>query len=219
MKKILLRIKFTFLLLFLIFGSILSQSPVDMVDITELDSTINIDLRYAAADNFLGDTLYSANICLLRKAVAERLVKVHRYLHKRGLGLKIWDGYRPLSVQKKMWEKIPDSKFVANPKYGSNHNRGAAVDVTLVDLKGNELEMPTGFDDFSEKAHIKCENISEEAKKNRWILQKAMRRFGFKTINSEWWHFNDKDIKNYSVMDIPLDFFKTRKTQQKREVH
>ncbi len=215
MKKILLRINVIFLLLFLIFGSILSQTPVDMVDITELDSTIIIDLRYATAENFLGDTLYSANICLLRKAVAERLVKVHQYLKGKGLGLKIWDGYRPLFVQKKMWEKLPNSKFVANPKYGSNHNRGAAVDVTLVDLKGNELEMPTGFDDFSEKAHIKCENISEEAKKNRGILQKAMRRFGFKTINSEWWHFNDKDIKKYSVMDIPLDFLK-RECQKKK---
>ena len=213
MKKILLKINGTYILLFLMFGSILSQTPTDMVDITKLDSTIIIDLRYATADNFLGDTLYSANICLLRKAVAERLVKVHHYLREKGLGLKIWDGYRPLSVQKKMWEKLPDSKFVANPKYGSNHNRGAAVDVTLVDLKGNELEMPTGFDDFTKNAHIECTNISEDAKKNRRVLQQAMIKYGFKTINSEWWHFNDKDIKKYSVMDIPLNYFKIKKDQ------
>ena len=210
MKRTSLRINITFLLLFLVFGTIQSQVPGDMVDITELDSTIIIDLRYATADNFLGDTLDSANICLLRRNVAERLVKVQKYLRQKNLGLKIWDGYRPLSVQKKMWQKLPDSKFVADPKHGSNHNRGAAVDVTLVDLQGNELEMPTGFDDFSEKAHIKSQDVSAVAKRNRVILQQAMKKFGFKTINSEWWHFNDNDIKKYSVMDIPLDFFKTK---------
>jgi len=182
-----------------------------MVDVSGLDSTIIIDLRYATADNFLNDTLYSANICLLRKPVAERLVKVQKYLRMKSLGLKIWDGYRPLSVQKKMWQKLPDPQFVADPKRGSNHNRGAAVDVTLVDFDGNELEMPTGFDDFSQTAHIKSTNISNEAKKNREILQEAMKRFGFKPILSEWWHFNDENIKKYSVMDIPLNYFITKK--------
>ncbi|MBC8181214.1 M15 family metallopeptidase [candidate division KSB1 bacterium] len=210
MKKIFLRVQLFVLFLLLIFSSLQSQTPVDMVDISDMDSTIVIDLRYATADNFLNDTLYSANICLLRKPVAERLVQVQKYLREKGLGLKVWDGYRPLFVQKKMWETLPDSKFVANPKHGSNHNRGAAVDVTLVDLEGKELEMPTGFDDFSEKAHIKSTNISDEAKKNREILQEAMKRFGFNPILSEWWHFNDKDIKKYSVMDIPLNYFEAK---------
>jgi zinc D-Ala-D-Ala dipeptidase len=210
MKRKLLILQLFVLFILLIISSVQSQAPVDMVDVSELDSTIMIDLRYATADNFLKDTLYSANICLLRKSVAERLVKVQKYLRKKNLGLKIWDAYRPLSVQKRMWEKLPDPKFVADPKRGSNHNRGAAVDVTLVDLDGNELEMPTGFDDFSETAHIKCTNISDEAKKNRDVLQEAMKRFGFKPILSEWWHFNDKDIKKYPVINIPLNYFKTK---------
>jgi D-alanyl-D-alanine dipeptidase len=188
-------------------GFLISQQPGNLVDITKLDSTIAVELKYATKDNFLGDTLYSANICLLRRAVAERLVKVHHSLRQKGLGLKIWDGYRPLSVQKKMWKKLPDPKFVADPQRGSNHNRGAAVDVTLVDLEGNELEMPTGFDDFSEKARSAYPNVSEQAKQNRTILQDAMKAQGFLTISSEWWHFNDRDCKKYSILDIPLEKF------------
>lgn len=184
---------------------IFAQEKPNLVNILDLDSTIVIELKYATEDNFLGDTLYSANICLLRKPVADRLVKVHQLLRKKGYGLKIWDGYRPLSVQRKMWEKLPDPKFVANPKRGSNHNRAAAVDVTLVDLDGNELEMPTYFDDFSPKARSNYANVSQAAKTNRKILQDAMRSQGFQTISSEWWHFNDKDCKKYSVLDVPLD--------------
>jgi D-alanyl-D-alanine dipeptidase len=188
-------------------GILISQQPGDLVDITKLDSTIVVELKYATKDNFLGDTLYSANICLLRRAVAERLVKAHQSLRQKGFGLKIWDGYRPFSVQKKMWKKLPDPRYVANPQRGSNHNRGAAVDVTLVDLKGNELEMPTGFDDFSQKADSDYTNVSEPPKRNRTILQDAMKAQGFLTISSEWWHFNDKDCKKYSILDVPLEKF------------
>lgn len=188
-------------------GFLISQEPGDLVNITEIDSTIIVELKYATKDNFLGDTLYSANICLLRRAVAERLVQVHQTLRKRGFGLKIWDGYRPLSVQKKMWKKLPDPKYVANPQRGSNHNRGAAVDVTLVDLKGHELEMPTDFDDFSPKARSDYPSVSDQAKRNRKILQDAMQEQRFLTISSEWWHFNDKDCKKYSVLDVPLEKF------------
>jgi D-alanyl-D-alanine dipeptidase len=197
------------IIVFLIFspGFLLSQQPGDLVDIMKLDSTIVVELKYATADNFLQDTLYSANICLLRRAVAERLVKVHHSLRPMGLGLKIWDGYRPLSVQKKMWEKLPDPRYVADPKRGSNHNRGAAVDVTLVDLEENELEMPTDFDDFSRRAGSNYPYVSESAKRNRTILQDAMRAQGFLTISSEWWHFNDKDCKKYSILDVPLEKF------------
>ena len=193
--------------LILLPGFLTAQQPDDLVDIMELDSTIVVELKYATRDNFLQDTLYSANICLLRRAVAERLVKVHRSLQQRGFGLKIWDGYRPLSVQKKMWEKMPDPSYVANPQRGSNHNRGAAVDVTLVDLNGNELEMPTEFDDFSRRARSDYLFVSDPVKKNRTILQDAMRAQGFQTTSSEWWHFNDKDCKKYSVLDFPLEKF------------
>ena len=184
--------------------NLFAQHEEDLVDITSLDSTIIIDLRYATADNFMKEVLYSANICLLRKTVAEKLIKVQQDLRRQGLGLKVWDGYRPLSVQKKMWEKMPNPGYVADPKYGSNHNRGAAVDVTLVDSSGNELEMPTGFDDFTKKAASNYPYVTKEAFKNRKMLQEAMKAHGFKAIKSEWWHFNDCDVKKYPVIDIPL---------------
>ncbi len=187
--------------------SLSAQRPDDLVNIKELDSTIMVDLKYATADNFLQDTLYSANICLLRRAVAERLVKVHRQLQAEGLGLKIWDGYRPLSVQKKMWQKLPDPRYVADPSRGSNHNRGAAVDVTLVDRHGNELEMPTKFDDFSPAAGSDYPHVSEIARKNRALLHRSMRAQGFRPTSSEWWHFNAHDCKKYPILDVPLEQF------------
>lgn len=193
----------------LLFQNLTAQTDADLVNISTLDSTIIVDIKYATADNFMGDTLYSANICILRRAVAERLVKVQQSLREQGFGLKIWDGYRPLSVQQKMWEKMPDPKYVANPQYGSNHNRGAAVDVTLVDSLGNEVEMPTEFDDFSDEAASGYPYGSKKALKNREILQRAMRAQGFTTIKSEWWHFNDCDVKKYPVLDIPLEKFET----------
>lgn len=200
--------KYLLLLLLMLLPIALSaQRADDLVDIRELDSTIVVDLKYATADNFLHDTLYSANICLLRRAVAERLVKVHKMLQAEGLGLKIWDGYRPLSVQKKMWQKLPDPRFVADPARGSNHNRGAAVDVTLVDRYGNELEMPTKFDDFSPAAASDYPYGSATARKNRERLKQAMRSQGFRPTSSEWWHFNAHDCKKYSILDIPLERF------------
>lgn len=202
----------------LVWFSVSFAQEVDLVDVSKLDSTIIIDLKYATADNFMGDTLYSANICLLRKDVAKRLIEVQKELRKMGLGLKIWDGYRPYSVQKKMWEKVHDARYVADPAKGSNHNRGAAVDVTLVDKNGNELEMPTGFDDFSKKAGSNYPNVSPEAKKNRELLKKVMMKHGFRPITSEWWHFNDKDIKKYSILDVPLDVFeRAMKGREKNE--
>lgn len=195
------------LLLMLVPIALSAQRPDDLVNIKELDSTIIVDLKYATAGNFLNDTLYSANICLLRRAVAERLVKVQKMLQAEGLGLKIWDGYRPLSVQKKMWQKLPDPRYVADPARGSNHNRGAAVDVTLVDRYGNELEMPTKFDDFSPAAASDYPHGSATARKNRERLKQAMRSQGFRPTSSEWWHFNAHDCKKYSILDIPLEQF------------
>lgn len=210
MKKTLFRVWFVLWVLMLFSGALFSQDTGDLVNVADMDSTIVIDLKYATTDNFFGDTLYSANICLLRKTVAERLVRVHRDLLEQGYGLKVWDGYRPLSVQKKMWEKVPNPNYVADPKTGSNHNRGAAVDVTLVDLQGNELEMPTGFDDFSEKAGTNYPDVSTHALKHRTILQEAMCKQGFEKINSEWWHFNDPDRKQYSILDVPLKALKAK---------
>jgi len=179
-----------------------SQEPLVLV--SDLDSTIVIDLKYATPDNFVGEVLYDTSLCYLRKSVAERLVRVQKALRRRGLGLKIWDGYRPLSVQKRMWQLVPDSRYVADPRKGSRHNRGAAVDVTLVDSLGHELAMPTGFDDFTQRAHRDFMDLPPEALRNRKILEEAMRQEGFLPLPTEWWHFDAPNWKSYPVLDIPL---------------
>ncbi|MBN2090527.1 D-alanyl-D-alanine dipeptidase [candidate division KSB1 bacterium] len=176
-----------------------------LVDLAKLDSTVIIDLKYATTDNFLGKKVYNCARCLLRKSVAERLIRVQKRLNKIGLGLKVWDAYRPLSVQRKFWEFCPDPRYVAPPDKGSRHNRGAAVDVTLVDSLGNELEMPTKFDDFSRRAAPDFPDVSPAARKNRKILIDAMTAEGFKGISSEWWHYDAPAYLKYPILDIQLD--------------
>ncbi len=176
-----------------------------LVDLTKLDSTIIIDLKYATTDNFLGKKVYNCARCLLRKSVAERLIRVQKRLNKIGLGLKVWDAYRPLSVQRKFWEFCPDPRYVAPPDKGSRHNRGAAVDVTLVDSLGNELEMPTQFDDFSRRAAPDFPDVSPAARKNRKILIDSMTAEGFRGISSEWWHYDAPGYLQYPILDIQLD--------------
>ena len=173
-----------------------------MVDIQKINPKIKIDIRYATADNFMKEPLYPEARCLLRREVAEKLSKVQADLEKRGRGLKIFDGYRPLSVQKKMWARFPLEGYISNPAKGSNHNRGAAVDVTLVDSKGAELPMPSAYDEFSERAHRDYSGGTEEQRKNRKILEEAMQKEGFVGISKEWWHFDDKDAKQYPILDL-----------------
>jgi D-alanyl-D-alanine dipeptidase len=181
------------------------QSDADLVDLATIDPSILVELKYAAKDNFVGQKLYNIERCILQRCAAERLSRVQARLRQQGLGLKVWDAYRPLSVQWKMWRLVPDPEYVADPRKGSRHNRGAAVDVTLVDLHGNELEMPTGFDDFSETAKSNFTGCSPEAIKNRTILHEAMKAEGFQPLSSEWWHFDDPNWKRFKVLDIPLE--------------
>ena len=178
------------------------QEP--LVQVNLLDSSILVDVKYATPDNFVGSVLYDTNLCFLRQSVAKRLVRVQQRLQQQGLGLKILDGYRPLSVQKKMWKLMPDSRYVADPQKGSRHNRGAAVDVTLVDHAGRELEMPTAYDDFTEKAHRDYQALPPAAIQHRAILQQAMQAEGFLPLTSEWWHFDAPNWQNYALLDIPL---------------
>ena len=164
-----------------------------------------VDLRYATPDNFTGQTLYSFSECYLCGPVARRLAAVQSRLRKNGLGLKMWDCYRPLSVQKKLWELMPDERYVANPKTGSRHNRGASVDVTLVDQTGKELSMPTAFDDFSPRAHQAFNDLPAEMKHNRETLRRAMEAEGFVSLPTEWWHFDDPGWNTYALRDDPLE--------------
>lgn len=186
--------------------------PSDLVDIKTVDPTIVVDMRYATANNFTGQQIYPIAKCYLRRDVADHLHKVQQSLQQRGLGLKVWDCYRPFSVQEKLWAIKPDSRYVARPvstdgipTEGSKHNRGAAVDVTLVDAQGNEQSMPTDFDDFSERAHRNAlRGIGKQALRNMRILEVAMVREGFEPLSTEWWHFDGPGWARYDLSNAPL---------------
>ncbi|HRZ87522.1 MAG TPA: M15 family metallopeptidase [bacterium] len=174
----------------------------EIIEVITVIPDIVVDIRYATPLNFMHRTLYDSKRCWLRRGTANRLSHVQQELKKEGLGLKIMDGYRPLSVQKKMWKVKPNPNYVADPKVGSMHNRGAAVDVTLVDAKGNELPMGTGYDDFTKKAHIDNRNFPPDILRNRDLLKKAMLDSGFIAFRTEWWHFADVSWEKYPVEDI-----------------
>lgn len=173
---------------------------LEMIDITELDSGIVLDIRYATSNNFVERVMYDCSRCLLRKKVAQAVVNAHRELQKEHLGLKVFDCYRPHSVQKKMWSIVPDTSYVADPEEGSNHNRGIAVDLTIVDEEGEALAMGTPFDYFSLKAHHDYQNFSNDAVvENRRKLKRLMQRHGFEALETEWWHYT------YSNIEAPIE--------------
>jgi zinc D-Ala-D-Ala dipeptidase len=178
--------------------------PTQLVDLSAIAPAIQLDLRYATKNNFLNRAVYPQARCLLRVAAAQPLAKVQADLAKQGLGLKVFDCYRPLSVQKQMWAILPDSRYVANPANGSRHNRGMAVDVSLVDRTGKALEMPTEFDDFSDRARSDAPSGSAVARKHRQILAQAMQRQGFTPLATEWWHFDRSGWQNFGVLDVPF---------------
>jgi len=189
-----------------------AQRPApQLVEVTTLDPTIRLDLRYARADNFTGVAVYPGARCLLRRDAAERLARVQRALQAEGLGLLVWDCYRPFSVQERFWTLVPDERYVARPvridgrpASGSKHNRGAAVDVTLLDAAGHPLEMPTAFDDFSARAH-RGAPASPAARANAARLEAAMAAEGFVPLATEWWHFDAPGWQSYELLDVPLE--------------
>lgn len=200
----------SFTIIFLIHSSILAQTPIagsktSFVDIRSVNSRIALDIRYATTNNFTKRKLYRQARCILRAPVAQALSRVQTDLETQGLGLKVFDCYRPLSVQKLMWQIVPDPRYVANPATGSRHNRGAAVDLTLVDRTGKSVPMPTEFDDFSDRASYSYQNLPAQVIKNRQTLRNAMVKQGFSPLETEWWHFDGKDWRQYPVSDISFD--------------
>ncbi len=179
-----------------------SEEP--LVNLLDLASDIVPDMRYATKNNFLGQKLYDAPVCLLRQSVAERAVKAHLDLKRQGYRLRVYDCYRPLSVQKAMWKVKPVPGLVANPRTGSNHNRGAAIDAGLSTPDGREVKMPSEFDSFTKNAWSAYQGGPVELIEHRTILQNAMKKQGFTTIRREWWHFNAPHPKRYSILDVPL---------------
>lgn len=169
-------------------------------DIALADTAIMLDLKYATADNFVETQLYDCPRCLLRPEVARALIAAHRELQAMGYRLKMFDCYRPLPIQWKLWEKMPDRRYVADPRKGSMHNRGAAVDLTLVYLDGVEFDMGTPFDFFGKKAYHAYTNLPKAVLDRRKLLKATMEKHGFKATSTEWWHYA-YIRKNYPLSD------------------
>jgi len=175
-----------------------------LVDLASLG--IATDIRYATPNNFMHQTLYPVAKAYLRAPAARALADVNRELAARGLAVKVFDGYRPYSITEKMWEPIRNPDFVADPAKGSRHNRGAAVDLTLVDSRtGAELPMPTPYDDFTSRARQDFNDLPADALANRALLRDAMVRHGFDPLPSEWWHYDFRGWERFELMDVPLE--------------
>ena len=181
----------------------MQDSSKRLVDLESL--RIPIDVRYATPNNFMHETLYPVAKSYLRAPAANALADVERELAPQGLGLKVFDAYRPYAITKRMWDKIHNPDFVADPAKGSRHNRGAAVDLTLIDLRtGAEIAMPTPYDDFTPRARQDFNDLPAEVIANRATLREAMMRRGFEPLPSEWWHFDYRGWERFDLLDIDL---------------
>lgn len=184
----------------------------ELVELIRLDSSIHLDIRYANTNNFTGRAVYPEARAFLQKPAAEALLKAHQLLKTHGYGLLIFDGYRPWDITKLFWELTTskeDKKFVANPREGSKHNRGCAVDLSLYDLKtGKEISMTGEYDEMSERSYPTYTGGTEEQKRMRDLLIQAMESNGFKVFQYEWWHFDYKDWPQYRIGNIPFSEIK-----------
>ena len=164
------------------------------------------DMKYATEDNFMKKKVYDCDQCMIRKKVALALINANRDFIKKGYRIKFFDCYRPLDVQKVLWEVYPVEGYVANPyTSGSIHNRGGAVDITLVDRENRELNMGTGFDHFGEEAHHAYTNLPQAVLNNRRLLKDVMEQHGFKSIKTEWWHYNFGEARSFALSNFPTE--------------
>ncbi len=169
-------------------------------DVVALDPTIRLDIRYATTNNFTKAQIYDCPLCLLRPEAAEALVKAHKALQKKKMGLKMFDCYRPRPYQQRLWDKVPNPDYVTPPAKGSMHSRGAAVDLTIVDAQGKELDMGTPYDFFGKEAHYDYTQLPAAVLANRRLLRETLEAAGFKGIRTEWWHFSYQG-QNYALSD------------------
>lgn len=179
------------------------MKKTDFVNLQEYIPSLVVELAYYTDQNFTGQKLYQSPTAYLRKGTADKLIKVTNEAAKKRYRLKIWDAYRPPEVQHKMWEIFPNPNFVANPYTGSAHSRGCAVDLTLADASGKELDMPSPFDEFSPRADRDYRDVSPEKKSNSIYLQSLMTKHGFVTNRTEWWHFSDSEKNDYDIVEKP----------------
>lgn len=190
------------LLIYCVFPFLIFAQNNDFVNIKSLSDDFVFDMKYATDNNFLKQKVYDCGECYLRKATAEALHKANEEFKTLGYRIKIFDCYRPLSVQKKMWKILPGTHYVANPAKGSKHNRGAAVDLTLVDADGNELDMGTPFDFFGKQAHHTFTQLPKEVLENRKLLKTILNKYNFKSIYSEWWHYEFRPEMQSKIEDF-----------------
>jgi zinc D-Ala-D-Ala dipeptidase len=179
-----------------------------LVELITLDNTIKLDIRYATANNFVGRAVYPHARAFLQKPAAKAVVRIHKKLKEQGLGLVIFDGYRPWTITKLFWDVVPEDKrkFVADPAKGSKHNRGCAVDLSIFDLKTGELvEMPSGYDEFTERASPNYTGGTQQQRANRDMLRRLMETEDFTVNPNEWWHFDYKNWQDYAIYDISFD--------------
>lgn len=180
-----------------------------MMNLKEFGKNLKFDIRYATQNNFTKTIIYPEAEAFARKPIAEALIKANDSLLKLGYRIKVFDAYRPYQATVKFYEVYPDTDFVADPKFGSRHNRGCAIDLTLVDAKtGLEIKMPTPYDDFTEKAHPDYADLPEEIIKNRDLLIEVMTNYGFSVYPSEWWHFDYQGWEKYPLMDLSFEEIK-----------
>lgn len=173
-------------------------------DIGQLDTTILLDMKYATEDNFVKEKMYECGRCFVRPAVAKVILEAQQQLQKENLGLKMFDCYRPKPVQERLWKKVPDANYVAPPWEGSMHNRGVAIDLTIVDAKGNELDMGTPYDFFGEEAHHTYTKHPNEVKANRKKLKSLMESLSLEPIRTEWWHYSYRK-EEYPISEMVWD--------------
>ena len=176
--------------------------PSNLVELKSLDATIKYDIRYATTNNFMGAVFYSSAHAFMQRPAAEAVARANRQLKPMGYGLLIHDAYRPWYVTKMFWDATPDSlrNFVADPRAGSRHNRGAAVDLTLYDLKtGQPIQMPGGYDEFSERSYPNYPGGTTRQRWHRDLLRRVMEAEGFRVYDFEWWHFDYKDWRRYPI--------------------
>ncbi|AKQ47082.1 hypothetical protein TH63_17855 [Rufibacter radiotolerans] len=196
-----------------LYQQLVAQIPDhELVELASYVPGVVLDIKYATADNLVGEPVYTLATAYARKPVADALRKIQADLKPLGLGLKIFDGYRPYQVTVHFYEKIKDTVYVASPRNGSRHNRGCAMDVTLVRLKdGQELEMPTAYDATIPRAHANFKDVPRKVKKNRELLKKTMQRHGFTVYAEEWWHYDFNDWRKFPLMDIRFEDLKALK--------
>jgi D-alanyl-D-alanine dipeptidase len=168
----------------------LEANDTVFVNLKQYSKDFVYDMKYASNDNFLKKKVYPCAECFLRTKTVKWLLEANKIFLEKGYRIKLYDCYRPLDIQKKMWKIVPDANYVANPKKGSIHNKGGAVDITLVDSTGKELEMGTTFDFFGKESSHNYINLSKEILANRNFLKKIMLQNNFKSFDSEWWHYN-----------------------------